>query len=167
MLTKFRNRLPDVGVVIVVSIFLIVLPVMLVVTFLAGIFPSKAALKFKGDYASWLRAHEGEEFFCYTNRKNSVEEVERYMVPALEHSVHIIKLIGKNPQSDMDEQFLSHSLYNLENVGFPNVMKIVNGKMHDRSIHTPVYNAIGQGQPEELNKLVLKAFVELRDTYKT
>lgn len=167
MLTKFRNRLPDVGLVIALFLFILFIPVLLVGIILSGVFPSKEDARFKEDYSSWLSKHEGEEFFCYTSRTNSVTEVEKHIVPALDGSVHVIKLVGKQPQSHLEERFVAHSLYNLKNVGFPNVMKIVNGEMFDLSIHSSAYNIISQGEPAELPTLVRQAFAELKGAVRT
>lgn len=168
MFTKLRNRLPDTGVIIVIGVFIIALPLMLVLALVAGLFPSKRAAKFKSDYALFLSQHEGQEFFCYTNRKNSVNEVESYILPELDDSIKIIKLEGKEPHTDLDHRFISHALHNLKNVGFPNILKIVNAEMHDYSIHKQVYSAISQGNPEKLpdilrsGRLAMKASITMK-----
>ncbi len=169
MLTKLKNRLLDLGGVVVVFLFILLLPVLMVGWMLVGLFiPStRAAAKFKEDYDAWLSKHEGEEFFCYTSRNNSVEEIENHLIPTFNDSIHVVKLVGKEPHSNLEQKFISHSLYNLENVGFPNVMKIINGKMHDLSMHSPVYDAINQGRSAELPKLVLQTMIELRGAEKT
>jgi hypothetical protein len=154
MFTKLRNRFPDTGVIIVIGIFILALPFMLVLAVLAGIFPSKRDAKFKADYALFLSQHEGEEFFCYTNRKNSVNDIENYILPELGDAIKVIKLEGKEPQTDLDHRFISHALYNLKYVGFPNIMKIVNAEMHDYSIHNQVYSAISQSCSEKLPEIL-------------
>lgn len=161
MLTKFRNKLQDVGAAIAIPLFILLLPALLVGALFMVIFHSKKAAQFKQNYAKWLEEHEGEEFFCYTNRSNSVKQVEEHILPALDSTVHIIKLMGKKPQTNLDERFISHALYHLNNVGFPNVMKITNNKMCDISIHAETYNALNQGLPTTLADIMLDATSKL------
>jgi len=162
MLTKFRNRLPDVGMLIAMILFILMLPTLLLATFIFKIFPSKTDIKFKEDYAAWLRKHEGEEFFCYTSRRNSVDEVEKHIIPILESSIHVVKLIGKETQTNLNDQFISYSLYNLKHVGFPNLMKVVDGKMYDYSLHSPFYGLLNQCKLTELPKLISNGLKTLR-----
>ncbi len=115
---------------------------------------------------SWLKDHEGEIFFCYTNRKNSIKEIEQYILPKLDSSIHIVFLEGKKPKSELDNRFVSHSLYRLENVGFPNVMRVVNGKMQDYSLHNPVYSAINQSRLSELGNITKQAINNLKSNEK-
>ena len=162
MFTKLRNYFPDTGVIIVIGIFILALPIMVILALVSAIFPSKADAKFKEEYALFLSQHEGDEFFCYTNRKNSVNEIEKYILPELDDSILIIKLVGKNPQTDLDQRFISYALHHLKNVGFPNIMKIANSKIHDYSLHNKTYSAISQGQAEQLPEIVQNGLLTMK-----
>jgi len=103
----------------------------------------------KREYADFLRTVEGREFFCYTSRRNSRDWVESNILPGLAREVEVIFLDGKIPKCSLPQRCVSHVLCNLENVGFPNVMKVVNGKILDLSLHHELYDTINQNLPPE------------------
>ena len=106
--------------------------------------------------------NEGLEFFCYTNRLKFCEAIEDKLVPSLDEHIHVIKLIGKEPETHFNRRFISHALYNLKEVGFPNVMKIVDGRFVDFSLHKPIYDAINNGNTNLLPSLVHEKLTKLR-----
>ena len=53
----------------------------------------------------------------------------------------------KTPKSSFPKHFVSHILYQIQQVGFPNIMKVVNGEIYDTSLHHELYNAINQNLP--------------------
>jgi hypothetical protein len=101
-------------------------------------------------YKRFLKEHEGLEFFCYTNRKNSEQFVEEEILPALDSGINIIHLVGKRPVSEYDERCISHMLYRIKQVGFPNIMKIKDGHVVDLSLHNELYNTINQRKDPEV-----------------
>lgn len=99
------------------------------------------------NFRQFLRQHEGVEFFCYTNRKNSYSFVEEEILPYLDPDIKIIHLEGRTPISQYNEQYISRILHNLKQIGFPNVMKINSGKVMDLSLHHELYETINQRKP--------------------
>uniref|UniRef100_UPI000B34DE77 hypothetical protein n=1 Tax=Thaumasiovibrio occultus TaxID=1891184 RepID=UPI000B34DE77 len=97
-------------------------------------------------YTAFLQAHEGVTFFCYTSRKKLSSFIEQHVLPTLPSDVQVIKLQGKRPQTALDIECISYALYQLKQRGFPNVMKVVDGKMVDQSLHNDIYNAINQNR---------------------
>jgi len=164
MFNKFRNKIPEVGLVLAIILFVTLSPLLLVLGLFLGLMRSgKYDQQWEDkDYNAWLAKHEGDEFFCYTNRNKSVVEVEKYILPVIGDSVYVVKLVGKDPHTELDQEFVSHALNNLNNVGFPNVMKIIGGRMHDISIRKPTYNAINQGKSSCLPSLYLEALSTIR-----
>jgi hypothetical protein len=110
--------------------------------------------KLDAEYHSFLLENEGLELFCYTNRELFCDVIEQEIVPTLEDSVRIVKLKGKEPHSEFEVKFISRALNELKNVGFPNVMKIVNGKFVDISMHKQIYDGINNGKRSDLPELV-------------
>jgi len=160
--TKFRNKLPDVSGLAVGLLFIVLIPVLLISLLLQSLFPSREFERFKLDYLEFLKAHDGEVFFCYTNRKNSVDIVEKYILPELDKSINVIKLNNKIPHTKLNERYISYALSHLKNVGFPNVMKISNEEMLDHSMHNQVYNAINQGKLSKLIQITQGGLVRLK-----
>lgn len=164
MFTKFRNRLPDIDVFIVGVMFILLLPLILIFVVFIKLFPSKVDKQFQVDYAEFLKKHDGYVFFCYTNRKVSVDAIEKNVLPNLDKAVHVIKLVNKSPQSKFDERFISNALNNLKNVGFPNVMKIVNNEIIDYSLHNQVYDAVNQKNELTLAQIIADGLRKLNRT---
>ncbi len=162
MFNKFRNRLPGVSLVIVVIIFVLLLPFIAFVMMFSGLFYSKEDEEFKEEYLEFLRENEGVEFFCYTNRKTSEKEIEKYIIPYIDKNVHVVKLTGKNVACNHNERFISHALYNIRGFGFPNIMKISNLTMVDHSLHKDLYDAIGNGKYDELFEIYTKGSLAIK-----
>jgi len=145
-------------------LLLVILPLVIIFALLIRLTSSRSNDTQWNDknYDSWLTSLEGHEFFCYTNRKESVDAIEKHITPTVSSSIHVIKLIGKEPITELDKDFVSHALCNLNNVGFPNLMKVVDGKLHDITIRKPIYDAINQGKTEKLPLIFLEALHILR-----
>jgi len=123
---------------------------------------SQAQKRFDIEYSEFLSNNEGIELFCYTNREKFLYIIENDILPYLDESINIIKLVGKEPVTSLDVKFISQALYKIENIGFPNVMKVVNGELLDISLHCEIYNAINNGKSDELIELVYTKFEMLR-----
>jgi len=119
--------------------------------------------KFTAEYNLFLAEHEGLEIFCYTNRLKFCDAIEAQLVPTLDEHIHVIKLNGKVPQTRLNERVISHALCNLKGVGFPNVMRVVDGKFIDSSLHKPIYDAINNNNTNLLPSLVHDKLRRLRD----
>lgn len=113
-------------------------------------------------YQEFLAQHEGDYFFCYTDRQHSEKVIETYLLPALDHKAHIIKLHGRVPETTLDDRMISYALYRLDNIGFPNVMTVRDGKMIDHSIHHPIYAAINQKYYDQLPAIYEAGLNELK-----
>ena len=122
----------------------------------------RATKKRKEEYLEFLKCHDGVEIFCYTNRKNFYEIIEREIIPSLDSSIKIVKLIGKEPSTDLNEEMVSHMLFNIKNIGFPNAMKIVKGEVIDISMHKELYDGINNGNIQNITELVQSKFAEIR-----
>ncbi len=167
MYTKFRNRLPNLDTFAALAVFLLLFPFILLVFIFVSIFGVGYDKKFLAEYKNFLNQNEGQKFFCYTNRKNSVKAIEENVLPLLDDSINIVKLVGKKPHTDLDERSIGYALYNLQNIGFPNVMQIINGEMHDVSLHKKMYAAVNENKESELHSIVKEAISGLERAYKT
>lgn len=121
----------------------------------------KSTKKFELEYSEFLIENEGMEVFCYTNREKFQTIIERDVLPNLAESVHIIKLEGKEPNTNLNKEFISYALNRLENIGFPCVMKVVNGQFLDISLHHEIYNSINNRKRKGLSKLVNDNLIKL------
>lgn len=124
----------------------ILLPVIIPVAFWLNHSSDKAFKIFLLEYQDFLNENEGQAFFCYTSRKNKQSLIEQNLLPELPKDIEIIFLHGKKPISNFPEKFISHALYKINNVGFPNVMKIIDGQVKDASLHENFYAIINQNQ---------------------
>lgn len=140
-------------IIITAIIFLIVI---------ATISDWRSRKKFSQEYLQFLNDNEGLEIFCYTNRLKFLSVIETTVIPQLDENIYIIKLKGKEPQTDLDPNFVSHILNNIKEVGFPNVMKIVNGSVIDFSLHKPIYDAINNGNYSQISILINEKLNKLR-----
>jgi hypothetical protein len=122
----------------------------------------KAGRKLENEYAEFLSKNEGLEIFCYTNREKYQDIIEAKLLPDLDKTINVVKLLGKEPKTKLEQRFISLILYRIKNVGFPNVMKIVEGQVIDISLHSEIYNAINNGDPEEMIGLVNSNMQRLR-----
>jgi hypothetical protein len=143
-------------------IFLIIVITVFVLIAVASAKAAKAHQKFVEEYNEFLANNEGLEVFCYTNRLKFCDVIEAQLVPTLDKHIHVIKLIGKVPQTQLNERFISHALCKLKEVGFPNVMRVVDGRFVDLSLHKPVYDAINNKNNALLPSLVHEKLKKLR-----
>jgi hypothetical protein len=135
----------------------------LVFVFFLAYSGAQAKKKFKLEYSEFLAKNEGLELFCYTNREKFQNIIEEKLLPNLDESISFVKLIGKEPNADLDKKFISYALCRLNNIGFPNVMKIVNDQFLDISLHNEIYNCINNKKQKELVSLVNEKLKILRD----
>lgn len=147
-------------VIIGIPVFIVVLPIMMVV-YPIDFFKRK---RFEKKYTKFLNKNNGMNFFCYNNRKNSKNYIEKSIIPNLTNEIEIVYLNGNKIESDYNTEFISEALYKLKNYyRFPHLMKIRNGKLIDKSINNPFYNVLNMYKPknELLNRINL--FFELNE----
>lgn len=166
MLNKIRIRFPDASIILVFIVLAILSPIVLLVTpfFLISLNRQERALK--EEYKKFLLAYEGSEIFCYTNRGNSVKQIEEQVLPELPQGTHTVKLEGKEVCTNLNKQCISFMLYQLNEVGFPNVIKISKGSIVDLSLKKKVCSAINQNNIEALPGIVIAGLNRIRDITK-
>ena len=141
-------------VIIGIPIFILFLPI-LVVIYPIHFFQRK---RFEKKYTEFLNENNGMNFFCYNNRKNSKNYIEKSIIPNLNEQIEIVYLNGKKVESEQNAEFISEALYKLKNYSrFPHLMKIRNGKLIDKSINNPFYNVLNlkKDKTELLTKINL------------
>lgn len=108
-------------------------------------------IKFLKRYAHFLEQNNGQNYFCYNNKKNLKEFIELEIIPELDEKISIIYLNGKHVETDTSsKEFISNALYNLRNYSkFPHLMKIRNGKIIDSSVNALAYGVKNQKKSKE------------------
>ncbi|MGM9479103.1 hypothetical protein ACS5PU_21965 [Pedobacter sp. GSP4] len=97
-------------------------------------------------YIDYLRQIDGHKLFCYNNRRHVQEFIEKQVIPTLPKDVKLIFLDGKTPKSEYSDRLASTILYRIQNqVGFPYLLKIQDGIVHEKSINNELYNNLNQG----------------------
>lgn len=144
-------------------LFIIIISATIILILIACYQSKKQREIFLQRYQEFLVEHEGEEFFCYTNRKEFFDVIEQQLIPKLDQKINVIKLEGKTPITHLNREFVSYALYRLDNIGFPNVMKINNGTMMDISLHNEIYNAINNKKFSDIQALVEDALSKIRN----
>ena len=145
-------------------IFILILPIMVI--FYPITFYQKA--QFEKKYSEFLIENNGVNFFCYNNRKNSKEHIEKTIIPKLNNQVEIVFLNGKKVESNYSQEFISQALYRLKNYNrFPHLMKIREGKLIDKTLNNPFYNFLNstKTRSELLNQI--NEFFEISETKTT
>ncbi|MDP8171288.1 hypothetical protein QJU96_08310 [Pasteurella skyensis] len=100
-----------------------------------------------------LEKYNGQNFFCYNERKQQHLFIENEILPDLAPNISIIYL-DKNRQihSTEDPSFSSNLLFHLKNYNkFPHLLKIREGKIIDKSINNTFFSVVNQA----LDKKVL------------
>lgn len=104
-------------------------------------------LVFNRRYKAYLQTIDGTNFFCYNNRTNSKDFIEKNILPTLTPDIKVIYLDGKTPKSDYEQSFISKALYSIKDrKGFPYLLKISNGQLIDKSINNDFYNTMNQNK---------------------
>ena len=117
-------------------------------------------LAFNRKYNDYLQTISGTNFFCYNNRTNSKDFIEKNILPTLTPDIKIIYLDGKTPKSDYNQSFISKALYNIKDrKGFPYLLKISNGQLIDKSINNDFYNTMNQNKEiGQLSKKIISFY---------
>ena len=142
-----------------VGLYLLFAPLLLLVSpFIIYSFIDNLA--FNKKYKTYLRTISGTNFFCYNNRTNSKDFIEKNILPTLTPDIKVIYLDGKTPKSDYDQNFISKALYSIKDKkGFPYLLKIADGKLKDKSINNDFYNTMNQNKNiGQLNKKIISFY---------
>jgi len=119
--------------------------------------------QFKQRYSAFLSECEDMVFFCYTNRKHSQKYIEQHILPQLDPSINVIFLQGREPHSEFDKRCISHMLFLVTNLNFPNLIHISNGQVFDVSLHKDLQNIMDQEHdPASFVQLIQEKGEELR-----
>ena len=108
-----------------------------------------------------------KNFFCYNNRADAKDFIEKELIPSLDKAIELIYLDGREPKSKYVKDKISLALYKLKNYSrFPHLLKIRNGQMIDESINNEFFNTLRQNKP--LDKLLrnINDFFELKSANK-
>jgi hypothetical protein len=126
------------------------------------------SLTFNRTYQKYLQTINGTNFFCYNNRTNSKDFIEKNILPILTPNIKIIYLDGKTPKSEYDPHIISKVLYGIKDKkGFPYLLKISNGQVIEESINNELYNIMNQNKEiGQLNKKII-SFYQKTDTNDT
>jgi hypothetical protein len=104
-------------------------------------------IAFNKKYKEYLLTIDGTNFFCYNNRANSKDFIEKNILPTLTPDIKVIYLDGKTPKSEYDQGFISKALYSIsDRKGFPYLLKISDGQLFDKSINNDFYNTMNQNK---------------------
>ena len=120
-------------------------------------------ISFNRKYRDYLQTINGTNFFCYNNRTNSKDFIEKNILPTLTPDIKVIYLDGKTPKSDYNQGFISKALYSIQDRnGFPYLLKISEGKLIDKSINNDFYNTMNQNKDiGQLRKKIVSFYQRL------
>lgn len=94
-----------------------------------------------------------KNFFCYNNRTDAKDYIEKELIPRLDKEIELIYLDGREPKSKYVRDQISLALYKLKNyTRFPHLLKIRDGQMIDESVNNEFFNTMTQNKP--LDKLL-------------
>jgi len=134
-----------IAVVVGIPVFVLFIPLVII----TGPFVYFKRKRFENQYSDFLINNNGADFFCYNNRENSKEYIEKNIIPNLDAGIEIVYLNGQKVASNHSVEFISQALYRLKNYNqFPHLMKIRDGKLVDKSINNPFYNVLNSNKPK-------------------
>ena len=138
-LNKIRDKL--VGGVIIIPL-VILSPIIIPWVIVSAYFKGKSVEK---KYLQFLTEQEGSAFFCYNNRKNSLEYIPRLLLPKLHASVRVIFINNHTSESPFDADVTSRFFQEIpQPINFPILIKIQNYQVISHSINNRFYNLISQ-----------------------
>lgn len=119
-------------------------------------------LAFNKKYKTYLQTIDKTKFFCYNNRTNSKDFIEKHVLSKLSPEVKVIYLDGRVPKSDYEQRFISKALYSIKDKkGFPYLLKVKDGQVIDKSINNDFYNTMNQNKNiEQLSRKINSFYQE-------
>ncbi|KRT16778.1 hypothetical protein ASU31_08170 [Pedobacter ginsenosidimutans] len=158
MWEKLKNII---GIIILVSIGLVLLLIFSPLIIISMISDHIEEKKNEKLYLEYLLKIDGHKFFCYNNRRDCQEFIEKYIIPTLPSEVKLIFLDGRYPKSDYSQRFASTLLYKIENqVGFPYLLKVQHGIVMEKSVNNELYNSLNQGHDIQVLYNVINKFYQ-------
>ncbi len=116
----------------------------------------------KRNLTKYLRKIGDKNFFCYNNRTDAKDFIEKELIPKLDKDIELIYLDGRQPKSSYAGDHISLALYNLKNyTRFPHLLKIRDGQVVDESVNNEFFNTT---QNKPMDKLLndINAFFGLK-----
>lgn len=150
LLMGIVKNVSDLIVTIIVAILSIIL-LLLSFLFVVLLYPFSLLQRNKSeaDFSYYLKSINGAKFFCYSNKKSTVEFVEQQIVPFLSSDIEIVFLKGKTPKMDNENIHISQILYRVKGKP-PWLIKIENGHVRYESINNELHNTIAQSKSPKL-----------------
>ena len=104
-----------------------------------------------------------KNFFCYNNRTDAKDFIEKELIPKLDKEVELIYLDGREPKSKYIRDKISLALYKLKNyTRFPHLLKVRDGQIIDESVNNEFFNTMSQNKPMDNLLAEIHKFFELR-----
>lgn len=121
-------------------------------------------IEYEKEFLEKLKKHNDVELFVYTSRKKSKQLIEDSIIPNLDKNINVIFLNGRSVHSEsLDNKFVSIVLYRIKNKGFPNIIRISEGRILDTSLKDSFYKMLNQGKsPQFFMKSLEDALGDLR-----
>jgi hypothetical protein len=115
------------------------------------------------DFKNYLLSLRDKNFFCYNNRNDSKEFIEKEVIPKLDERIEIIYLDGREAKSAYVKEHILLALYKLDNyIRFPHLLKIRDGQIIDESVNNEFYNVMNQNKPMDKLLTDIHEFFGLR-----
>jgi len=125
-------------------VFIVFLPVLIIGTPLTYYFDWRR----EKDLKKYLLGLGDKNFFCYNNRTDAKDFIERELIPKLDKEVELIYLDGREPKSKYIRDKISLALYKFKNyTRFPHLLKVRDGQIIDESINNEFFNTMSQNKP--------------------
>lgn len=149
-MTRLINILVLITLVLVgLVLFILFLPVAIIWAPVNYYFDRKSEKELK----QYLIELGDKNFFCYNNRKDAKDYIEKELIPKLDKDIELIYLDGREPKFKYVQPQISRTLYKLKNYSrFPHLLKIRDGQMIDKSVNNEFFNTLTQNKP--LDKLL-------------
>ncbi len=94
--------------------------------------------KTKIEFHNYFQKHKGEIFFCYTNKKKTLELTTTKIIPKIKETLPLIFLKGRIPESNLNSEYLSFALKQFPKNSFPCIIGIGNGMLYFSSLHDEI-----------------------------
>ena len=138
-LNEIRDKLVSAAIIIP---FVILSPIIIPWIIASAYFKGKSIEK---KYLQFLIEQEDSAFFCYNNRKNSLEYIPKLLLPKLDANVHIIFINNHTSESSFDADIISRFFQEIPKpINLPILIKIQNQHVISHSINNKFYNLMSQ-----------------------
>jgi hypothetical protein len=141
------------------GVFIVLLPVMIICAPFNYYFDWRREEKLK----KYLLELGDKNFFCYNDRTDAKDFIEKKVIPMLDKEVELIYLDGREPKSKYIKDNISLVLYKFKNyTRFPHLLKVRGGQIIDESINNEFFNTLSQNKPVDNLVGKIHRFFDLR-----